>query len=39
MRGLLVKAGFAESGSIDNLDEGDPEVVFLLRLKDQPATP
>lgn len=38
MRALLVKAGFAESGSIDNLDEGDPEVVFLLRLKDEPAT-
>jgi len=29
MRNLLARLGFIESGRIDNLDEGDPELVFL----------
>jgi hypothetical protein len=29
MRRLLERAGFAQSGSIDNLDDGDPELVFV----------
>ncbi|MCI2073313.1 MAG: hypothetical protein LKJ85_18805, partial [Serratia liquefaciens] len=33
---LLSKAGFIESGRIDNLDEQDPEVVFFLPVKKQP---
>lgn len=33
MHGLLSKAGFVKSGVIENLDEGDPEVMFLKRLK------
>lgn len=33
---LLSKAGFIESGRIDNLDEQDPEVVFFLPVKNQP---
>jgi hypothetical protein len=33
MQELLSKAGFAKSGVIENLDEGDPEVVFFKRLK------
>lgn len=31
MRALLAKSGFIESGVIENLDEGDPEMIFLLR--------
>jgi ribosomal protein S18 acetylase RimI-like enzyme len=31
MQGLLAKGGFMLSGTIENLDEGDPELVFLLR--------
>lgn len=31
MQGLLGKLGFIRSGQIDNLDEGDPELVFLKR--------
>lgn len=31
MRALLGKAGFVQSGSIEGLDEGDPELVFLLK--------
>jgi ribosomal protein S18 acetylase RimI-like enzyme len=31
MRELLAKAGFVQSGQIDNLDEGDPEVIFVRR--------
>ena len=30
MRALLMKAGFIESGTVDNLDPGDPEVIYLL---------
>ena len=29
MRGLLKKMGFESSGVIHNLDEGDPELVFV----------
>jgi hypothetical protein len=29
MQSLLLKAGFKPSGYIDNLDEGDPELVFF----------
>lgn len=29
MRGLLDKAGWQASGQIDNLDPGDPELVFV----------
>jgi len=29
MQALLAKAGFVESGQIDNLDEGDPELIFV----------
>ena len=31
MRALLARAGFVESGVVENLDEGDPELIFLLR--------
>jgi ribosomal protein S18 acetylase RimI-like enzyme len=29
MRALLTRCGFAESGRIDNLDPGDPELIFV----------
>jgi GNAT superfamily N-acetyltransferase len=29
MRALLPRLGFIESGRIDNLDEGDPELIFV----------
>ncbi len=29
MQGLLSKLGFIRSGQIDNLDEGDPELIFV----------
>jgi predicted GNAT family acetyltransferase len=32
MRCLLVRLGFVETGVINGLDEGDPEVVYLKRL-------
>ncbi|NMK46279.1 GNAT family N-acetyltransferase [Achromobacter sp. Bel] len=31
MRGLLVQLGFIESGQIENLDDQDPELVFVKR--------
>jgi N-acetylglutamate synthase-like GNAT family acetyltransferase len=31
MRALLAKTGFVESGVVENLDEGDPELIFLLK--------
>ncbi|WP_417309700.1 GNAT family N-acetyltransferase [Devosia sp.] len=31
MQGLLAKLGFIRSGQIDNLDDSDPELVFLRR--------
>jgi GNAT superfamily N-acetyltransferase len=33
MRALLTKLGFRPSGVIENLDEGDPELVFFKRLR------
>lgn len=32
MRKLLPALGYSESGKIDNLDEGDPEIVYFKRL-------
>jgi hypothetical protein len=29
MQGLLGKCGFSPSGVIENLDEGDPELLFM----------
>ena len=34
---LFLRSGFQVSGSIDNLDEGDPEIVYC-RLLDRPAS-
>lgn len=31
MQGLLAKSGFVRSGIVENLDEGDPELIYLLR--------
>jgi|SRR5690349_7800452 GNAT superfamily N-acetyltransferase len=31
MRALLLRCGFVESGYIDNLDDGDPELIFVKR--------
>ena len=33
MRQLLSKLGFVPSGVIENLDEGDPEIVYFKRLR------
>ena len=33
MQSLLVKLGYALSGVIHNLDEGDPELVYFKRLR------
>jgi ribosomal protein S18 acetylase RimI-like enzyme len=33
MQALLVKSGYVVSGVIDNLDEGDPEIVYFKRLR------
>jgi len=33
MRQLLAKLGFQPSGIIENLDDGDPELVFFKRLR------
>lgn len=33
MQGLLNKLGYVPSSFIDNLDEGDPEVVYSKRIK------
>ena len=32
MQGLLVKLGYVVSGMIQNLDEGDPEIVYFKRI-------
>jgi hypothetical protein len=32
MQRLLLQAGFEPSGVIENLDEGDPELVYVKRL-------
>ena len=34
MQGLLASHGFERSGFIENLDEGDPELVYFKRLRD-----
>jgi GNAT superfamily N-acetyltransferase len=33
MQSLLSRAGFVLSGIIENLDEGDPEIVYFKRVK------
>jgi hypothetical protein len=33
MRGLLFTRGYRESGRIDNLDPGDPEMVYVKFLE------
>ena len=33
MQGLMCKRGYVPSGVINNLDEGDPELVYFKRLK------
>jgi ribosomal protein S18 acetylase RimI-like enzyme len=32
MRNLLVKLGFTQTGAIDDLDDGDPELIYVKRL-------
>lgn len=32
MRGLLVKLGFVQTGTIEDLDEGDPELIYAKRV-------
>jgi len=32
MRRLLKKLGYKRTGRIDNLDEGDPELIYFKRL-------
>jgi len=34
MQGLLATLEFARSGLIENLDDGDPELVYFKRLRD-----
>jgi hypothetical protein len=39
MQGLLRKLGYEPSGIINNLDEDDPELIYLKRLtQEQPTT-
>lgn len=33
MQALLEKRGYIRSGRIDNLDEGDPEIIYFKRLE------
>ena len=33
MQGLMNKRGYVSSGFIENLDEGDPEIVYFKRLE------
>jgi GNAT superfamily N-acetyltransferase len=33
MQGIMNKMGYVPSGFIDNLDEGDPEIVYFKKLK------
>jgi ribosomal protein S18 acetylase RimI-like enzyme len=33
MQGLCEKLGFVQSGRIENLDDGDPEIVYFKRLR------
>ncbi len=37
MQALLPRLGFSPSGIIDNLDEGDPELVYFKRIRSQAA--
>jgi GNAT superfamily N-acetyltransferase len=37
MRALCERLGFVEAGTIDHLDEGDPEVVYVLLAADAAA--
>jgi ribosomal protein S18 acetylase RimI-like enzyme len=39
MRALLARCGFVESGTIENLDPGDPELIFVLLSPSAPADP
>jgi hypothetical protein len=32
MRTLLANLGFTQTGTIDDLDEGDPELIYVKRL-------
>ena len=32
MQGLMVKLGYVPSGVVNNLDEGDPEVIYFKRI-------
>jgi hypothetical protein len=39
MQALMAKLGYAPSGIINNLDEGDPEVFYFKRVRaGQPTT-
>ena len=38
MQGLMLKLGYVPSGIINNLDEGNPEVVYFKRLKKEQPT-
>ena len=33
MQGLMNKMGYVQSGYINNLDEGDPEIIYFKRLE------
>ncbi len=35
MQRLMKKTGFAKTGYIENLDEGDPEIVYFKRIKNE----
>ena len=37
MRALLAKLGFTQTGTIDGLDEGDPELIYVKRLMTPPS--
>jgi len=37
MQALLQSAGFGPSGTIENLDEGDPELVYFRKISPVPA--
>jgi GNAT superfamily N-acetyltransferase len=39
MQTLLAKLGFVMTGFIDNIDEGDPELVYFKRLPDSGGLP
>jgi hypothetical protein len=38
MQSLLLKNGYTQSGIIENLDEGDPELIYFKPLN-APTTP